>query len=67
MNKLIEGMPIKRVPGDTEVYAIVLPKEIKRKLEELKLFHGVDVPKWIRGLIVDAVNNTDLPSISVEL
>ena len=34
-------------------YAIKMTKEMRLKLEELKIFHGIDVPEWIRGLIYE--------------
>lgn len=67
MSDPIFGMPKKKVPEKTEVYGIVLPIEVKKRLLELKLFYGYDVPKWVRGIIVEALNKIDKPNDTVEL
>ncbi len=42
---------IKRDRGLHSKYSIMLTIEMKKALEELKTFQGIDVPEWIRMLI----------------
>jgi hypothetical protein len=47
----IKKMPIKGKRNFTHMHGLMVTGEMKTALEELKLFHGVDVPNWLRGII----------------
>lgn len=47
----IKKMPIKGKRNYTQMYGLMMTSEMKTVLEELKLFHEVDVPNWLRGII----------------
>ena len=44
-------MPIRGKRNYTQMYGLMMTSEMKTVLEELKLFHEVDVPNWLRGII----------------
>ena len=67
MSDIPYGLPKKKRPMDGDIYAIKVPKEMKARLVELKLFYGVDVAKWVRTLIQEALNKIDKTKTSVEL
>ncbi len=50
-------IPIKKPKVKTVPYSILLPIDLKLKLEELKAFDGVDTAEWVRMLISDAVDS----------
>ena len=49
-------IPIKKPKVKSVPYSILLPIDLKIKLEELKAFDGVDTAEWVRMLISDAVD-----------
>ncbi len=53
------SLPVLKKKNLTERITLPVDTELKQKLTELKLVHGIDVPEWIRRIIRSKVASLD--------